>query len=221
LATLDQSASPKSNRKDAISAWTQVRTRAVFSAAALGITAEQLAAEVRDLVHRGHRLGIPGCSCLASGSAARSQQLGIVMTGPTLCATAQLARSTFSHEEVACEILASSLEHPVLSGRSVLEVLAQTGEFVLERDAVTLARHARVHDAATLLAMVHRHPFGVNCNNAALQYATVHRDIEELRQAGQLIVREGALGVKRLWAVRVAQRPVSAALRELWFRSFA
>ena len=193
------------------------QTSCVLSAADLGLTPDAVIEEVRDLLHRGHVLGIPGCTCQPAGGGRRAKQLGVGAGVRARCACLDLGKRRFGYSEIEAQLLVTSLTHAKLGSRTIFEVLVQSQVFDVSRDAVALCAAQRVHDKATLLAHVRKHPLGINETSSSMQYATAFRDLESLQADNKVVVLRGALGCRRVFPVSVAQRPVCKQLRALWF----
>lgn len=193
------------------------QTLCILCARDLGLFADTIVREVCDLLHRGHVLGLPGCTCLPTDSGWRAAQLGLDprVRGPCLCLGAR--RHSFGHREVEQQLMVTSLEHAMVGTQTMVEVLARSGVFVMKPGEVELAKDHCVHDEATLLAHVRKYPMGINETSPSLQYSTAHRDVQSLQGKNLLIVLKGALGCRRFFAVSVSQQRVSEAVRKIWF----
>ena len=195
------------------------QTTCVLSSVDLGLTPDAIIDEVRDLLHRGHVLGIPGCTCQPAGGGRRARQLGVGSSLRARCACLDLGKKRFGHSEVEAQLLATSLAHATVGARSVLEVLVQSEVFEVGRDTVALCMAQQVHDKATLLAHVCKHPLGINETSSSMQYAALFRDLESLQADNKVVVLRGALGCRRVFPVSVEQRPVCEKIRAMWFAS--
>lgn len=96
------------------------------------------------------------------------------------------------------------------------QVLQTAMDLVCSPGRVALSDSVRVHDRASLLAFLCKHPLGVPAHHSAIQYTALAHDIEVLRRDGNVIVVHGKDEAKLFFSFQMPQRRCDADIILLW-----
>ena len=109
-----------------------------------------------------------------------------------VCSVRAVCMSGPRQEALGSEVEATPGDEPrACHGRRALglEVLVQSEVF--GRPLCDAVYAQQVHDKATLLAHICKHPLGINETSSSMQYAALFRDLESLQADNKVVVLRG------------------------------
>jgi hypothetical protein len=190
----------------------------LLSAIQMSITPCMLVNEIFLLLERGHSLNESMCYCdPPTISKCRRYDIGIYKNSKAICSIHKNYNRGFTDAEIGNEIGVSCIYKATVDCKTVVDLMHNSGMFIKRDRLWFLSNLTKVNNITSLLTTIQKKVFGIDLNDAKLQYQYLERDVHILTRQSKIIILTNTYNKNpRLFALQTDQQKCDPDVSAMW-----